>query len=248
MKIYAESHIGCVRTENQDVYAVQAVSEGMLAVVCDGMGGTAGGRIAAELASDVFCRKFSSVYDDLVRDAAADDFVLHRVYADAVYAANQQVFERSVTMPELHGMGTTLSAVYVDGQSLYAINIGDSRIYLYHQGVLTRISHDDSLVQQKIDTGIITEDEAFQSKERHFLTRALGTDSYTDFDFYTTSVSPQDRILLCSDGLTTQYKDKEIASFFAADDISCMVKRMIEGANEKGGHDNITIVCLAVES
>lgn len=247
VRVFADSHIGRVRDENQDAYSVCTVHGGTLAVVCDGMGGAAGGRVAADIACETFCRRFSSAYDDIMSGEYAD-FDLHRLYSDAVYAANQAVFERAVTTPALQGMGTTLAAAYLRDDRLYVANVGDSRVYLYHAGRLTRVSHDDSLVQQMIDAGRLTEDEAWESDQRHLLTRALGTTPYVECGFYVAEVSACDTVLVCSDGLTAHYRDCELADVLGGmPEPAALTKCLIEGACSRGGRDNVTVVCLHID-
>lgn len=247
VRVFADSHIGCVRDENQDAYSVCTVHGGTLAVVCDGMGGAAGGRVAADIACETFCRRFSSVYDDIMSDEHAA-FDLHRLCSDAVYAANQAVFERAVTTPALQGMGTTLAAAYLRDERLYVTNVGDSRVYLHHAGRLARVSHDDSLVQQMIDAGRLTEDEAWESDQRHLLTRALGTAPYVECGFYAAEVSPGDVVLVCSDGLTAHYRDSELADVLGGEtEAAALTKRLIEGTCSRGGRDNVTVVCLHID-
>lgn len=246
-RAYAESNIGCVREENQDTYAVHAIGEGMLAVVCDGMGGAAGGRVAADMACDAFCRGFSSTYEEMIGREMHTAFDMHRVYNSVIYAANQVVFEQAAADEALRGMGTTIAAAYVIDNSLYVTNVGDSRVYLLHRGELVRISHDDSLVQQMIDSGQISEAEAAQSEGRHILTRALGTTPYVECGFYTATLEKDDILLLCSDGLTAHYSDRELAAFLQQPgDTVSLVRGLIEGTCARGGQDNVTVVCLMV--
>lgn len=248
VSVYADSHIGCVRRENQDTYALCTVCGGTLAVICDGMGGAAGGSIAAGAAADAFCRRFSSAYVNIIGDKDVTAIDMHRVCSDAVYTANQEVFARAVTTPGLRGMGTTLAMAFLKSNRLYVANIGDSRVYLWRAGSLSRISHDDSLVQQMIDSGRLTEDEARTSDQRHLLTRALGTAPYVECGFYTAEVAAGDVVLLCSDGLTTHYSDAELAVCLREEqDITKLVKLLLAGACARGGQDNITVACLRAE-
>ncbi|MBQ8351535.1 MAG: serine/threonine-protein phosphatase [Clostridia bacterium] len=248
VKIYADSHIGCVREENQDAYAALAVHDGALAVVCDGMGGEAGGRIASGIAVEEFCRRFSSAFESVIGEGEIDEFALHRVCGDAVYAANRAVFDRAVTVPTLQGMGTTLSVAYLVGNRLFVTNVGDSRVYLFHDGALTRISHDDSVVQQMIDAGQLTEQDAHKSECRHLLTRAVGVAPYVEFGFFAQRVEKGDVVLLCSDGLTAHYTDKELQACLAEiSDLQKLVYNLIIGTCARGGRDNVTVACLRVE-
>ena len=249
MKVYAASHIGCVRTETQDAYRICTVGDGMLAVVCDGMGGAAGGKIASTVCADEFSRRFAESYATLIGDATEIlPFDVHRVYSQAVYHANLSVFHRAVTTPALHGMGTTLAAAFVTGDALFCANIGDSRVYLVREGHATRVTHDDTCVQALVDEGAITEEEARVHRDKHILTAALGTAPYMDFQFVTEELRPADILLLCSDGLTDYYADAEIGAAVSAahGDLQAAADRFIMGACARGGKDNITVALLCV--
>jgi protein phosphatase len=247
VRVYADSHIGCVREENQDAYACLPVGDGMLLAVCDGMGGAAGGQIASHMAVDEFCRSFSSTFENVVGQSK-DEFAFHRLYADAVYAANRAVFDRAVTEPRLQGMGTTLSAAYLLGDRLFVANVGDSRVYLFRNGSLNRVSHDDSVVQQMIDDGRLTEEEARKSECSHLLTRAIGIAPYVEFGFFAPTVEKGDVVLLCSDGLTAHYTDRELQACLAEiGDLQRLVYNLMIGTCARGGRDNVTVACLRVE-
>ena len=145
-------------------------------------------------------------------------------------------------------MGTTLSAAYLSEDRLFVANVGDSRVYLFRDGQLTRISHDDSLVQQMIDAGQLTEKEAYHSESRHLLTRAIGVAPYVEFDFFAPHVKAGDVVLLCSDGLTSHYTDRDLqACMTEITDLRKLVYNLIIGACARGGKDNVTVACLRVE-
>lgn len=251
----AVSHPGLVRQENQDICLVgEPTGAARLAVVCDGMGGVAGGRIAASVAGEAFLRHFGEACAAGLPRAEDD---LHRVFSGAVYHANTAVFERSVATPELAGMGTTLAAALVADGRVTAINIGDSRVYHYRDGSLTRLSHDDSYVQTLVDEGTIRPDEAGDRPDRNLLTAALGIAPYVEFHFAATALLPGDRILLCSDGLTGHCSDERIAGLLAATPpaagaargstpADATVKALVDEACRCGGEDNITVVLLDV--
>ncbi len=246
MDIYAESHIGMVRRENQDSYHVMQVREGViLALVCDGMGGVAGGKLASSLAAEQFAEHFGDSYRSLVGDKPSSDELLHRIFSHAVYYANMAVFEESVTDPTLEGMGTTLTAVCIADGRAYIANIGDSRTYLYTGGDITRLTHDDSLVQALLDSGEMEEEEAWGEDVKNILTRALGTDPYVDFSFSSVSLPEGCSLLLCSDGLTAHFRDVAIADILSLGHTAReAVSLLITSACAAGGKDNITCICL----
>ena len=247
MRAYADSHIGLIRGENQDVCRLTEAPGGILALVLDGMGGIAGGRIAAEVAAGAFAERFTAICEEKKGETAFTPTDIRRFYSHAVYHANNAVFERSVAMPELQGMGTTLSAAYLTPGRVYIANIGDSRVYLLRGGEILRLTRDDSFVQEMIDSGKMTEEEARKSERRNLITRALGTSPYVDFHFVEHAVQKGDRILLTSDGLTGYYTDSEIAELAREHtEPKALVKACLAGACARGGADNITAAVMEI--
>lgn len=250
MKIYGETDIGLVRDENQDGFSIcdLALGQAKLAVVCDGMGGAAGGQIASRIALDAFVQRIENGFGELFAEGTPSADAVHSLYSHAVYYANQEVFDRAVISPEYHGMGTTVSAALIADGQLFTANIGDSRIYLCRAGELTRLTRDDTYVQQLVDAGELTPQEALTSPKRHIITRALGTQPYVDFHFSVTALQTGDRLLLCSDGLTDCCSDAvlcEILSLLPGS--RAAVGAMIEAARREGGPDNITAVVIDTE-
>lgn len=246
MEFYASTHIGRVRTENQDVYRIEQIADGVtLAVVCDGMGGASGGAIAAAVAAEELCRRFARLYEERPSPEPPDAFEVHRLFTHAVYYANQAVLERGVAEPALQGMGTTVVAACIIGREAYITNVGDSRAYLLSGGTLRRLTHDDSLVQQKIDEGKMSEEEARVSPDRSILLTAVGTMPYVDlhFTYLTLDGEKGEMLLLCTDGLTSYLTDREIAARIdPLLSLATNAAALIEGALEGGGGDNVT--CL----
>ena len=185
---------GLVRSVNQDL----AVETGTLFAVADGMGGHAGGEVAARLAVDTLTVAFGS------KPTGAG-------LSEAVSEANRVVFEHSLDNPELRGMGTTLTAaalVNEDGQDVIAlVNVGDSRSYRFHDGELSQITVDHSLAEEMVRSGEISESEAAVHPHRHILTRALGVADDVAVDLWRIQPTRGDRFLLCSDGLTNELDD-----------------------------------------
>ena len=171
MNVWGMTDIGLVRRENQDAYAVYAGEETgfTICVVCDGMGGPGGGRLASRLAVDAF---LSACRGNLRREMDWEQ--VREVTAFAVAEANAAVYERSCSEEGLRGMGTTLvSAVVREGEALLD-NVGDSRAYLVHNGGISRITRDHSVVERLVEQGSITEEEARRHPNRNLITRALG--------------------------------------------------------------------------
>lgn len=248
MNIWGLTDIGLVRKENQDAYAVRFNEESghLVCVVCDGMGGVNGGRIASTLAVDTF---INSCLGNLRAGMSVQE--VQAIAEFAVAAANSTVHERSLTDANLRGMGTTLvSAIAWDDHILFS-NVGDSRAYLIRSGcgdsesAIFRVTKDHSWVEKLLDMGNITEEEALHHPERNLVTRVLGPDSEAPSDSYLVELHSGDYVLLCSDGLvdtvTSQEMENEILR--GGDDNSCL-NRLLEIAKSRGAADNVTAVLL----
>ena len=242
MDIWGMTDPGLVRRENQDAYAVRFSEESgfTVCVVCDGMGGPGGGKLAGELAVEAF---LSSCLANLRSDMGPAQ--VQEVAEFAVAAANTAVYERSVR-DNLRGMGTTLvSAILREGEALVD-NVGDSRAYVIRGGGgITRVTRDHSVVERLVQQGNITEEEARSHPNRNLITRALGPDREAFSDSYTVSLEPGDCLLLCTDGLTGTVTDQELAQEIlrGTEDNKCL-DRLLELAKEQGAPDNVTAVLL----
>ncbi len=264
--------IGKKRTVNQDSFMCDSFSNGMqLAVVCDGMGGAAGGGIASSIACGVFLESIGDFVQSFSSHETlthAEERLIKNAMAEAMNAANAAVFERSGSEDDLRGMGTTLVATLVYCNVLFTINVGDSRMYLITNGAPVQITHDHSYVQYLVDMGKMTEQEARKSVNRNIITRAVGTDDAVEADIYVTRLptknitdkiengdeeADQYVVLLCSDGLTNYVTPEEIAD--AIQDIGSIetsralgkvAEKLIDMANAAGGADNITAVLMTL--
>ena len=225
--------VGRVRDGNEDDFLDQANRLGLVAVA-DGMGGHRAGEVASATALEA------------LRAGVASGEELR----DAIEGANDAVLEKSESDQELHGMGTTLTAgmLGTDGQ-LVVGHVGDSRAYLVRDGELTQITNDHSLVEEMVRGGELTPEQAEVHPQRSIITRALGIDPQVDVDVYPLELQPGDRILFCSDGLTTMVRQDEMASILAREpDPKRAAQLLVDAANAAGGEDNITAVIVeAVE-
>ena len=225
---------GLVRSVNQDL----AVETGTLFAVADGMGGHAGGEVAARLAVDTLTRAFGN------RPSGAG-------LSEAVNEANRVVFEHSLDNPELRGMGTTLTAaalVNEDGRDVIAlVNVGDSRSYRFHDGELSQITVDHSLAEEMVRSGELSEAEAAVHPHRHILTRALGVGDDVAVDLWRIQPVRGDRFVLCSDGLTNELDGPQIAEVLSTvPDPQVAADLLVRAARTHGGSDNITVVVVDV--
>jgi len=228
----AVTDVGRVRTHNED----SVLAQPPLYVVADGLGGHEAGEVA------------SSIAVETLRDHAprrADSNALAR----AVRAANREVIRAAREGVGRSGMGTTLTAAIVEGGTIAIAHVGDSRAYLLHGGVIRRLSDDHSMVADMIRRGQLTEADARVHPHRSVITRALGTDTNMVADTYEIEADPGDRLLLCSDGLTGMLEDSRIAELLGAyRDPNVAATELVAAANEAGGHDNISVVVVDIET
>ncbi len=231
--------VGLVRAVNQDHLLVASP----LFAVADGMGGHAAGEVASETALEALRRAIAAELGDGRLTASG--------MADAVHGANRAVWDEAQADPHLHGMGTTLTAVAVvedEGRERLAVaNVGDSRTYRLREGRLEQLTVDHSLVAELVAEGQIRPDEAESHPQRHVLTRALGVYPDVEVDVLTAELQPADRLLLCSDGLSRELTDEQIASLlrrFA--DPTEAARELVANAKRNGGNDNITAVVVDV--
>ena len=242
MRAFADSNVGLVREENQDVFRLCELQDGILVAVLDGMGGVAGGKLAAELAATEFISRFSVGCAELAKKGSAPtDTDIHHLYSHAVYCANAKVLEAAVLNPECKGMGTTLCAACLLGDTAYIAHIGDSRAYLVREGEAVPLTQDDSVVAERLARGEITKEEAENSAERHLLTRALGVALYADFHFTVQKLKKGERLLLVTDGLYTHLTDEMIGAISAELPARELPARLIGEACSRGGRDNVTV-------
>ncbi|MEX2031649.1 MAG: Stp1/IreP family PP2C-type Ser/Thr phosphatase, partial [Dehalococcoidia bacterium] len=219
---------GKVRDHNEDGYLIDRELE--LIAVADGMGGHRGGEVASATALEALHAAFSE----------------NGGLRDAVLAANEAVLDRADESPELRGMGTTLTAgVLGDDDTLLVGHVGDSRAYLLQEGALSRITTDHSLVEELIAAGELTEQEAERDPRRSMITRALGLEAGDEVVLYPVPLAPGDRVMICSDGLTTMIGEDAILDVLASEpDPTSAAQRLVDAANAAGGVDNITVVVV----
>jgi serine/threonine protein phosphatase PrpC len=230
----AHTSTGRVRSSNEDAYGYRA--EHGIFVVCDGMGGAAGGEVASRMTVEALLERMCT--EDA---AAAGPETLH----EAIAEANRTVLERADRDPGLYGMGTTLVALLLRPGSALIAHAGDSRCYLYRGGDLDRRTHDHSLVDEQMRLGTMTREEAARSPFRSVITRAVGTQKSVTEEVVEMETEPGDIFLLCTDGLTREVTEEQMAEILAAESsLDLAGQRLVDAANDAGGHDNVT--CLLV--
>lgn len=243
MKVCGKTDVGLRRHENQDTFAVEQGEKLLIAVVCDGMGGAEGGQIASSLAVETFMKEIRAL---LRADMTAGQ--LRELASFCVAKANTAVYQHALQEPAYQGMGTTLVSAVARERDAVICNIGDSRAYLIHNGEMTRITHDHSVVQTLVENGDITAEEARTHPNRNLITRALGPDETTLCDAFDVSFAHGDKILLCSDGLVVTATDEEICRIVCADKrAEEKLDDLIALAKAQGAPDNVTAVLIEHE-
>ncbi len=223
---------GNVRRSNEDSYLMRSP----LFMVADGMGGAQAGEIASRMCAEAFAEA------DLVRAAPAD------MLRKTIRTANRRILERSRSDPEAAGMGTTVTAAFMDDAGTIAFaHVGDSRAYLLRDGSLQRLSDDHSLVGELVRKGELSETDAEHHPQRSVITRALGTDESLEVDSFAVRAQDDDLFLLCSDGLNTMVPEAAIADILAGGGAAAKIAReLVRAALAGGGEDNVTAVVFRV--
>ena len=242
MQCFAKSDRGAVRKENQDRAAGARIRRKgcVVGVVCDGMGGAAGGKLASELAASTFLAQFR-------REMMAGSAVEPAMRA-ACDAANQAVYGRACADPELRGMGTTIVAACVRHGRLTVLHVGDSRAYLMRSGAISRVTKDHTLVEEMVSQGLITEREARVHPKRNLVTRALGTSRDVDVDLIQLDVRDGEVLLMCSDGLSNYVPEHDMLRVVTGEgEWQDKLKELVRIALDAGGSDNITAMVATFE-
>ncbi len=240
MKISAKSDKGVVRANNQDSYAAGELPGNVAwAVVCDGMGGAAGGNIASATAVKIISEKIATCYHAGMSDTSVKNLLL-----SALETANAMVLDSAKKNESLYGMGTTAVAAILNVDILYVASVGDSRVYIVSDS-LFQVTTDHSVVQSMIDNGEITKEEARYHPKKNIITRALGIDSEIKIDFFREELDKDnDIVLLCTDGLTNFADEVQIYSITKDSDEYEIADNLVKTANSNGGGDNITVVSI----
>jgi protein phosphatase len=232
--------VGTVRSGNEDNFAV-APDRGIF-IVADGMGGHAAGEVASEMAVHNVARDLGSV------QGMGDEQIADRM-RNAIRAANGAIFQRTLTEVDKRGMGTTVTALVLHGARFLIGQVGDSRAYLLRDGSLVQITKDHSYVQEQVDAGYLTPEQARTHPYSNVITRCVGANNDVMPDIYAGTVKPKDLFLLASDGLTGMLEDGELAGVLgsgrAPED---QVTELVAAANRSGGLDNITAIVIRVDT
>jgi protein phosphatase len=232
--------VGIIRSGNEDSYLM--VPDRGIFVVADGMGGHAAGEVASEMAVRFVARDLGSL------KGLSDDLVAERMRV-SIRTANNAIFQRTLTEHDKRGMGTTVTALVLYETRFLIGQVGDSRCYLLREGRLTQITKDHSYVQEQVDAGYLTPEQARAHPYSNVITRCVGANSDVMPDVYVGAVRPKDVFLLASDGLTGMLEDHQLAEVLHADRMPQeQVDDLVSEANRHGGLDNITAIIVRIDS
>lgn len=238
INFYGQTDIGVVRSINQDAFACGRISDDTLyIIVCDGMGGHSAGDIASQTAVGVIENAIKKSYGDNMSQNSIRDLLI-----SAIKTANAVVFDKAKNNVEYSGMGTTVVASIIRGNTAYICHIGDSRAYHISPFEATQLTKDHSVVQRLVDEGSLTDSEAQNHPKKNMLTRALGVEFYVETDYLETTFSDKDILLICTDGLTNYISAKELYEISQNQEEKInLPHELIELAKMRGGSDNITV-------
>lgn len=231
--------VGCVRAENEDAVGSRPFEGGYLFALADGLGGHEAGEVASSLALEVLMRELAPA-----RGAGLTVKGLRR----AVQRANLEIYQKAITVPELRGMGTTLTASVVTGGTLVAAHIGDSRLYLLRDGALSQLTKDHTSVWEQVEYGILTPEEARVHPNRHTLTRYLGHDLIAGIDALTMALRAGDVLVQCSDGVHDVLPEPEMMAPLQQHRPEAACREIIRRCLDAGGPDNMSVQVMAVDS
>lgn len=261
VKLFARTDVGQVREHNEDNFLVADLTrrsrglleanratgigaQGAVFAVCDGMGGAAAGEIASQLAVDIIYERLVDGLDD--RPVKRDD--LARKLVSAVETAGLRIFHEAKADRSRRGMGTTVTAAALVDEILFFAQVGDSRGYILRGDQLVQLTRDQSLVNQLIEAGQLTEEEAETFEHNNIILQALGTSDTVQVDLTFAELRRGDLLLLCSDGLSGMVRYDEIREILrSSQEPLDICKALTERANQAGGHDNITVIVVQFE-
>lgn len=243
MRIHATGHTdtGRKRTNNEDSLLIDD-SLGLY-VVADGIGGQSGGEVASRMAVEILQETMQASQ----RRNPEDRYELRSALASGFTAANSRIISSAASKAGLEGMGTTMTALLVEGPAAHIAHVGDSRAYLLRDGALTQVTDDHGLVAEQVREGLVTPEQARKSPYRHIITRALGIGRELKVDVRTLEAQARDVFLLCTDGLTEMVEDHVIERILEKTPPARAARELVDAANGNGGVDNITVVVVRFE-
>ena len=243
LEFYFALDTGRARSNNEDSVAVDEAHG--LAVLADGMGGYNAGEVASQMATSFISAEMGRWLE--VAADKATDVELRRAMDICVENANRAIYDAANADPQYAGMGTTLVVAHVRGNELRIGHVGDSRAYRWRGNALEQITRDHSLLQEQIDAGLITPEQAAYSANKNLVTRAVGVEDNVQLETHLHELHAGDVVLMCSDGLTDMLPDSVLARLLQSHDaLPAVGQAMIAAANEAGGKDNISLILIRV--
>lgn len=249
LSIVALSDTGHVRPHNEDSVFVDAVHG--LAIIADGMGGYNAGEVASGMATELLG---AELVRRLSEDAASgrarrNEVWNHEVLELEIAKVNDIIYQAALTQPNCAGMGTTLVMALFHDDRMTVAHLGDSRLYRLRGDEFQQITRDHSLLQEQVDSGMLTVEQARLSRHKNLVTRALGVDPVVEPEVHDYEMRAGDIYLLCSDGLTDMVDEEDIAMAISsqADDVEACADHLVDLANDNGGRDNITVVLVRIK-
>ena len=236
MKAVCRSDKGIVRSTNQDWVEIRNFDDlSCLVVVCDGIGGVAGGEIASKTAAEEICTFFEK---NLNKD-------IKNIIIESIKKANEKILEIGRSSSSFHDLGTTSVVVFARNDALHVANVGDSRAYIISEDEISQITNDHSIINELLMQGKITSEEAENAPNKNIITRALGCANSTP-DYYNLKIEKNQKILVCTDGLTNCITNEEIHTIVSRENDSLVAcEKLIFKANKNGGIDNITVSIIS---
>lgn len=238
LKTFSITNVGMKRTLNQDYLFSSEEPVGCLPnlfIVADGMGGHKAGDYASRLATTTVVERIGKSEEGEPKE----------VLGEAIAIANELVRKKAAELPEMDGMGTTIVAATCIGQKLLVANVGDSRLYIINGRKIRQITRDHSWVEEMVRRGEISREAARIHPDKNIITRAIGAEDTVNVDFFCETLQEDDVILMCTDGLTNMLEDDEIVRILEKSrDVVEKAEELVNGANEKGGKDNISVILI----
>ncbi len=240
MEVFSRTDIGLVRKENQDSSAFSVISSDCVwAVICDGMGGANGGKVASSIAVEYISESINKNYKD-----SMDKDQLSQLLINTVEEANRLIFKTASNDFELTGMGTTCELVFIRNSSVFVIHVGDSRTYSIRGGKILQLTEDHSIVQEMVKRGELTPDQAQNHPNKNFITRAMGINHNVHIDYIEADFSYGDVILICSDGLSNNVSKADMVKTVHENRGVLLIDTLVELAKKQGGSDNISVTVI----
>lgn len=241
MNIFAKTDKGLVRETNQDIVVFNKLSDNFSWIlVCDGMGGQNSGDIASKMAADIV----KKLINENVGCILEENFNIKDFMNECLEVANKEIFEKSLEDEKYRGMGTTAVLMFIIKDNIYISYVGDSRAYIISDKKLEQITTDHSIVQEMVNNGEITEEEARKHPRKNIITKAIGVMKDIEIDNLKRNLLKDESVLLCTDGFSNFIDKETILDYFSQFKGETLVNKLITHVNEVGGNDNITVAVV----